>query len=131
MNDYCEAIDKIKAVLNAPLKVKVNLLSERTSVRGNDYYKRNSNYVSSIQFALTNFCLIKIVYTNQSNINSNRIIEPFALLSTQENWLLVAYCRLRSDFRYFRLDRVNGLEMLSEKFIPHKLTLLEFFKNNH
>jgi predicted DNA-binding transcriptional regulator YafY len=131
IKDYSEAVDKIKAVLKHNLKDKANLLAERTRFSQNINRERNSNNLSELQFALTNYCLTKIEYTNESTENSNRLIEPFALLSTQENWLLVAWCRLRKDFRYFRLDRIEKLEVLSEKFTPHKMTLQEYFDKFH
>lgn len=127
IKDYSEAIEKIKAVLNHSIKDKANLLSERTRFDQNLNRERNSNNLSELQFALTNFNLVKIEYTNESQKTSSRLIEPFALLSTQENWLLVAWCRLRKEFRYFRLDRIKKLELLSEKFTPHKMTLQEYF----
>lgn len=127
IKDYTEAIDKIKAVLKHTEKDKVDLLSQRTRFDQNINRERNSSNLSDLQYALTNFCLTKIVYTNESNQSSSRLIEPFALLSTQENWLLVAWCRLRAAFRYFRLDRIKDLEVLSEKFTPHKMTLQEYF----
>jgi len=127
IKDYSEAIDKIKAVLNHSVKDKANLLSERTRFDQNLNRERNSNNLSELQFALTNFNLVKIEYTNETQKTSSRLIEPFALLSTQENWLLVAWCRLRKEFRYFRLDRIKKLELLSEKFTPHKMTLQEYF----
>jgi len=127
IKDYSEAIDKIKAVLNHSVKDKANLLSERTRFDQNLNRERNSNNLSELQFALTNFNLVKIEYTNETKKTSSRLIEPFALLSTQENWLLVAWCRLRKEFRYFRLDRIKKLELLSEKFTPHKMTLQEYF----
>ncbi|RDC65580.1 helix-turn-helix transcriptional regulator [Adhaeribacter pallidiroseus] len=70
-------------------------------------------------------------YTNEAQKSSSRSIEAFALLSTQENWLLVAWCRLRQAFRYFRLDRINKLEILAEKFTPHQMTLQEYFDRYH
>ncbi|HEY8920282.1 MAG TPA: YafY family protein [Chitinophaga sp.] len=127
IKDYSEAIDKIKAVLNHSVKDKANLLSERTRFDQNLNRERNSNNLSELQFALTNFNLVKIEYTNETQKTSSRLIEPFALLNTQENWLLVAWCRLRKEFRYFRLDRIKKLELLSEKFTPHKMTLQEYF----
>jgi len=127
IKDYSEAIDKIKAVLNHSVKDKANLLSERTRFDQNLNRERNSNNLSELQFALTNFNLVKIEYTNETQKTTSRLIEPFALLSTQENWLLVAWCRLRKEFRYFRLDRIKKLELLSEKFTPHKMTLQEYF----
>lgn len=127
IKDYIEAIDKIKAVLGHSVKDKANLLAERTRFDQNIHNERNSNNLSDLQFALTNFYLTKIDYTNEANESSTRLIEPFALLSTQENWLLVAWCRLRKSFRFFRLDRINKLEIQSEKFAPHKMTLQEYF----
>ena len=127
IKDYSEAIDKIKAVLNHSVKDKANLLSERTRFDQNLNRERSSNNLSELQFALTNFNLVKIEYTNETQKTSSRFIEPFALLSTQENWLLVAWCRLRKEFRYFRLDRIRKLELFSEKFTPHKMTLQEYF----
>jgi predicted DNA-binding transcriptional regulator YafY len=127
VKDYSEAIDKIKAVLGLKIKDKANLLADRTRFSQNINSEKSSNNLSELQFALTNFCVTKIDYSNKTNESTSRLIEPFALLSTQENWLLVAWCRLRKEFRYFRLDRITKMELLSEKFAPHKLTLQEYF----
>jgi len=124
---FTEAIEKIKAVLQYTQKDKANLLTERTRYSQNINRERNSNNLSTLQFALTNFLLVKIEYKNEKDKATSRVIEPFALLSTQEDWLLVAWCRLRNEFRYFRLDRIKQLQMLAEKFTPHKMTLQEFF----
>lgn len=127
IKDYIQATDKIKAVLRYSEKQKVNLLSDRTRFSQNINRDRNSDTLSELQFALTNYNLAKINYTNESGSKTVRIIEPFALVSTQENWLLIAWCRLRNEFRYFRLDRIDRLLLLSEKFEAHHLTLQEFF----
>ncbi|MDB5258671.1 MAG: yobV [Chitinophagaceae bacterium] len=131
VKDYTEAIEKIKAVLGHPIKDKANLLAERTRFSQNTNSEKNSNNLSQLQFALTNFCVTSIDYTNETNKATNRLIEPFALLSTQENWLLVAWCRLRKEFRYFRLDRIKTLKVLPDKFTPHKMTLQEYFDKYH
>ncbi|MES2388895.1 MAG: YafY family protein [Bacteroidota bacterium] len=131
IKEYTEAIDKIKAILKHTIKDKANLLAERTRFSQNTNRERTSSNLSVLQFALTNFNLTGIEYTNEAGNASERIIEPFALLSTQENWLLVAWCRLRKEFRFFRLDRIKKLDLLNEKFEPHKLTLQEFFDKYH
>lgn len=127
IKDYSEAIDKIKAVLRQTEKDKANLLADRTRFEQNINRERSSNNLSQLQNALTNFNLTKIEYTNEDNKTTSRLIEPFALISTTENWLMVAWCRVRKDFRYFSLDRIKKMEILSEKFTPHKLTLQEYF----
>ncbi len=131
VKEFSEAIDKIKAVLGHPIKEKANLLAERTRFSQNINSERNSNNLSDLQFALTNVYLTRIEYFNEAGKTTSRLIEPFALLSTQENWLLVAWCRLRTGFRFFRLDRIKKLHVLTEKFVPHKMTLQEYFDRYH
>ncbi len=83
IKDYTEAIEKIKAVLKYNVQDNANLLSERTRFDQNNYLERNSNSLSDLQFALTNFRIVKIEYTNEQNVTTIRNIEPFALLSTE------------------------------------------------
>lgn len=130
IKDYSDAIDKIKAVLKQSDKDKANLLADRTRFEQNVNRQRNSNSLSDLQFALTNFLLTRIDYTNEQDKVTTRLIEPFALLST-DNWLLIAYCRLRKEFRFFRLDRIKNLEVLADKFKPHGMTLQEYFDKYH
>ncbi|OIN56443.1 helix-turn-helix transcriptional regulator [Arsenicibacter rosenii] len=130
ISDYLEAIDKIKAVLKQSVRHKANLLTDRTRFDQNIHRERTSNNVSALQFALTNFRLTKIEYVNEAQQSSVRLIEPFALLST-DNWLLVAWCRSRNQFRYFRLDRIKHLDVLNQSFTPHNMTLQDFFDKYH
>lgn len=131
VKDFSDAIEKIKAVLGRNIKDKANLLAERTRFSQNSNRERNSNNLSELQSALTNFYVARIQYANEENKATSRLIEPFAILSTQENWLLVAWCRLRKEFRFFRLDRIKKLEVLAETFTPHKMTLQEYFDRYH
>lgn len=130
VKDYSEAIDKIKSILKYTTKDKANLLADRTQYNQVIHQKRNSNNLSDLQNALTNYNLVKIQYTNKEEITTNRIIEPFALLNS-ENWYLVAFCRLRKEFRFFRLDRILRIEILFENFTPHNMTLQEYFDKYH
>jgi len=130
IEEYSEAIGKIKAVLRHDVKRKANLLAERTRFTQSFNNERTSNNLSALQFALTNFFLTRIEYTNETKKSTERIIEPFALLST-DNWLLVAWCRLRNEFRFFRLDRIKKLRVLTETFTPHNMTLQEYFDKYH
>ncbi|AFD09068.1 helix-turn-helix transcriptional regulator [Solitalea canadensis] len=128
VKEFTGAISKIKSVLRQTTKENANLLSDRIAVSQNSGLDRTSNYLVSLQLALTNFNLAVIDYQKPDTTEvSKRVVEPFALLSTQENWLLVAWCRLRKEFRIFRLDRITSLLIQNEKFEPHKITLQDFF----
>lgn len=129
VREYTQAIHKIKSVLRHNTQKKANLLSQRIVVRQNLSGEKTSDYLSQLQLALTNFNVVKIAYhAPDTNKNTNRIVEPFALYSTQENWLLIAWCRLRNDYRSFRLDRIKSFTLLNENFQPHPLTLEEYFE---
>jgi len=130
VKDYSEAIDKIKSILRYNIKDKANLLANRTQYNQVINQERNSNNLSDLQNALTNYNLVKIQYINKEGTATNRLIEPFAILSA-ENWYLVAWCRLRKEFRFFRLDRIQKMKILSEYFEPHNLTLQEYFDQYH
>jgi predicted DNA-binding transcriptional regulator YafY len=129
VKEYSEAINKIKSVLRSGTKDKVDLLSNRIIFRHNSNNDQTSNYLSTLQLALTNYNLTKLKYhSTDTDQTTERTVEPFAIYSTQENWLLIAFCRLRKDFRAFRLDRIQGLNVLNETFAPHKITLTEYFE---
>lgn len=128
---HSDAIAKIKAVLKNRIKDKANLLADRVYFAQNETDERTSNHLLLLQFALTNFCLTEMIYADESKKRTERRVEPFAILSTEEKWLLVAWCRLRNGFRFFRFDRIEKLAILTEKFEPHNLTLEEYFKKYH
>ena len=130
VKDYSEAIDKIKSILRYTLKDKANVLLDRTRYDQNVNRARNSDNLSDLQSALTNYRLVEIQYINKEGGVKNRLIEPFALLNS-ENWYLIAFCRLRQEFRFFRPDRIQKMEVLSEQFEPHRMTLQEYFDKYH
>ncbi|MTI30818.1 helix-turn-helix transcriptional regulator [Xanthovirga aplysinae] len=130
VKDYSEAIDKIKSILRYNIKDKANLLANRTQFNEVINQERNSNNLSDLQNALTNYNLVKIQYINKEGIATNRLLEPFAILNS-ENWYLIAWCRLRKEFRFFRLDRIQKMEILPDNFEPHNMTLQEYFDQYH
>lgn len=127
---YTEAIDKVAAVLDQGAKEKLNLLLDRTQFKSLERLERTSDSLSELQFAITNFRVVRMGYTNAEQRTTQRTVEPFALLSTS-NWLLIAWCRLRKEFRYFRLDRIGQPVVLDERFKPHDMTLQQFFERFH
>ncbi|AUD04058.1 helix-turn-helix transcriptional regulator [Spirosoma pollinicola] len=125
---YSQAMIKLKAVLRSPTQEKANFLASRLKVYVND--QPESRYLATLQNALTSFHRVRIDYRAASEELTCRTLEPFALLmSTQENWLLVAWCGLRGAYRIFRLDRIEQLEVLDETFVPHPLTLKQYFES--
>lgn len=124
---YSSAVEKIKSVLKYSQRDKSSLLTERLDIRTNLEKHVTSNHLMQLQIALTNYKLLQISYLSLQNVKTKRTIEPFALIHNNDNWVLIAFCRLRKDFRAFRVDCIQQSVMLSTSFDPHKLTLQEYF----
>lgn len=125
---YESAVTKIKSVLNYAQKEKAELLTNRIQVRNNRENEKTSKYLIQLQSTISNYQTIKIDYLSLENKQSQRKIEPFALYTTQDNWILIAFCKLRNDFRAFRLDCIQKIEILGSHFEPHKMTLQEYLE---
>ena len=128
VEQFENAVTKVKAVLKSTQKGKAELLEDRIQVRGNYKNERTSNYLIQLQSTISSFQVIHINYTSLQNKSTERVIEPFALYTTQGNWILIAFCRLRNDFRAFRLDCIQKIKETNTYFSPHNITLQEYLQ---
>lgn len=124
---YQEAVTKIKSVLRSTEKEKAEMLSKRIQIRNYGKNKNTSNFLIQLQTAITGAQVLHLDYKSLEGEKSQRHIEPFAIYSTQEHWVLIAFCRLRQDFRAFRLDCIQQLTPTNEVFEPHEMTLQQYF----
>lgn len=125
---YKDAADKIKSVLSAASKDKIEMLSTRIAISSALPKRQSSNTLSVIQNALLNLLVTNISYRAAGRQEcTDRAIEPFAFYySMEKQWVLIAFCRLRKDFRMFRLDRIEKVLVTDQLFTPHKLNLNQF-----
>lgn len=125
---YTNAIEKLKAVMRSNQKEKTELLTERIHIRNNRYNLKTSDFLVTLQTTITNYKVIHLEYCSLQNQRTQRDVEPFALFSTNENWLLVGYCRNKKAFRAFRLDCIEKVYVKDENFEPHEMTLQDYFE---
>ncbi len=55
-------------------------------------------------------------YVRADGQHSNRIVHPLGLFYWGRVWTLVAWCELRDEFRHFRLDRMEAVVLLTERY---------------
>ncbi len=128
INKFSEAISKVKAVIPTKIKRKTERLEQKMGI-SNIYIDNSpkSKYLLEIQKALVEYLVITIDYTNQSGQSSKRSLEPFAIYSNKNNeWVMVAFCRLRQEFRTFSLIKIDKLIITTENFEPHKITFEQY-----
>ena len=128
VTNYNDAIAKIKAVLNYSSKVKTELLEDRVAFVRSYSPLPTSNFLSTIQIAITDSKLLRIKYQRITDLEvSIREIEPLALYHTSDNWILISWCRMREANREFRLDRMQTLELLDTEFEARPFDFAEYF----
>lgn len=60
---------------------------------------------------------------------TKREIEPLGLVRFSRGWMVPAYCRLRSDLRVFRVDRIIEARLTGEIFDPRSgLTFQDYIR---
>ena len=122
------AIEKIKSILRYSQKGNADLLAQRVYFGGNNQLEKSSSNLMQIQSAILHFKVLKIEYRSSERKRTTRQIEPFAVYSTKGNFLLIAFCRLRNDFRAFRIDFIEKLTPQEETFTPHNMTIQQYFE---
>jgi predicted DNA-binding transcriptional regulator YafY len=114
-------IDKIASL--AP-KYKVAALREKTSRvvidfsgwgRDNDERQK----LSIVKRCLDELSALSCCYTAANGQDTKRIIEPVQLYFKARNWYVYAYCRLRQQYRFFKVSRMQELVPLKQTFAPH------------
>lgn len=130
---FHSAMLKIKAVLKTTEKDRLDQLSPQVEVirmKNRLQVDENGGFIQSILNSLSNKKLIEIHYTTfEEEKTRSRIIEPVGVYYTFEQWYLIAWCRLRKDYRTFRIDRIQKLKIKEETYqTDAHPTLKEYLK---
>jgi len=76
-----------------------------------------------IKSAILNKELIEFTYYNSNGEESKRIVEPLQIWFKDKAWYLVSYCKLKEDYRVFKVARIKEIKVLEEHFereLPRK-----------
>jgi predicted DNA-binding transcriptional regulator YafY len=105
-----------------------------------NYNKQNSarkqmhyspNLLSCITNAIDNCKLATIEYESREKGITVRDIEPMALVYKDRKRHIAGWCRLRNEYRSFRLDRLNTIKVLNEEFARRQDFNLNDFQDNN
>lgn len=83
--------------------------------------------VAMLRQAIVDKRLVRLTYIHQDGTEHIRDVEPASLIMKGSVWYLQAYCRMRGDFRVFRLSRVMEFSLLQEYFNPREAPVLDGF----
>jgi predicted DNA-binding transcriptional regulator YafY len=75
-----------------------------------------SGNLGEVRRAINERRLLTFDYVDEAGRTTRRTVKPLGLYFWGRAWTLGAYCDLRQDFRSFRIDRMQELELSSETF---------------
>lgn len=112
------ALYKIKAVLRSTDKDHIENLDEHIAVYRPRVFKEESSsqYLAALQKAIVDKKAIFIRYHSLDEQLTERVVEPIGLCYYTQNWHLIGWCRMRQDYRDFRVDRIQRLQLKDESF---------------
>ncbi len=116
---YLSALDKIKAVLRLAEKEHIEEINEHITVVSHPtfvYEKPSELHLPKILRAIATSAVVEMNYTSIEKSESlQRRAEPVGIYYQGSHWYLVAFCKLRNDYRNFRTDKINKLQVTDEK----------------
>lgn len=86
---------------------------------------RDKSILNSLRQAAKHRSVVSFRYTNTDGVEEERETEPIGLAWKGYAWYLYAYCRLRGDYRTFRLSRLNALRVHLEHFVSRGVRMEE------
>lgn len=107
--------DELLTKLSALFKVKnTNWIEvDFNNWQNNKIKEKTFNLLKS---AILDKNIISFSYFATNKDETKRKVKPVRLIFKGQDWYLYAFCLLRSDFRYFKLNRIKNLEILQTNF---------------
>lgn len=123
---------KLDNVLPDDLRAEVAQLQQRLAVgrlAARDYRPWESTIHTLRQCIIERRC-VRLTYRGIiRREETGRVVEPYGLAFQWGQWYLAGFCRLRQDMRTFRIDRIQQIEPLTEKFtVPSDFDAREYLQ---
>ncbi|HEX7072754.1 MAG TPA: YafY family protein [Hyphomicrobiaceae bacterium] len=123
------AIAKIEAVI--PDRLRDFMANTALLAPAHSYMEPITFDLAELRRALRSQLKIHFRYRDFMARETTRTVRPLSLAYFGPVWLLAAWCELRDDFRTFRLDRIDQLQILNERFrIEQGKSLHDFLKRD-
>jgi predicted DNA-binding transcriptional regulator YafY len=109
-----DALAKIEAVL--PPKLKGRVADATLFAMNMRDQARVGAQLGTLRKAIRARRKVELDYVDRATQATSRCVWPLGLFYWGSTWTLGAWCELRSDFRNFRLDRINAAHVSASSF---------------
>lgn len=117
--NYADAMYKIQSVLRTADKDYVEQLLPNVEVTPSrvPVEESASKHLVALQKAVAEKKVLFIRYQTNRETITERQVEPVGLWHYSQHWHLIGWCRLRNNYRDFRVSRILRLQLKDETFI--------------
>ena len=121
-SEVANALAKVKSFIPSEKAKSIELKASQiyidlTPWEGNTSVK---NALEIIKKALQENRLLIFTYIDGHGSKTSRTVEPYQLVFKSRAWYVQTFCRLKNDYRLFRLSRMSDLKILEETFTPRE-----------
>lgn len=131
MEHHKSAMYKVRAILRTAEKDLLDDIDNSIEVLKSHAQLRvdNKDHIQKLLNGIAQKSVLTIDYfANHSQEHTKRDIEPIGIFFKESCWHLIAFCRMRNDYRDFRVDRIDKLSVTGMSFNNKHPTLKEYIK---
>lgn len=125
------ALSKIMAVLPVAARAAAESLAVYAVPVGDDDASAGARrHLETLRLAAESRHKLRLHYVDLKDRRSERTVRPLGCFYWGAVWTLAAWCEAREGFRSFRIDRIDELQVLDERFVaePGK-SLADLFRH--
>ena len=97
---------KVLAAMGEDARVEAKEMSARVRRYRRPRTRDRAEVSMPVQQAIAEGFVVEVDYMDRHGMLSTRAIEPVGVMSLDDDWYLVGWCRLRDEARRFRVDRI-------------------------
>lgn len=116
--ELARAAERVLAKVDAVLPDRLRGRWDKETLLAPDFFVSPETVTGmpELRKAIDRRLLVRMGYQRADGEPSLRVIWPLGLVFWGTKWTLGAWCELRGDFRTFRLDRIQSLDILPSQF---------------
>lgn len=111
VNNEKMLLDKMSILFNKATRnwIEIDFSSWGTDSTQNERFNK-------IKEAILNKWVVEITYFNSYGEENIRQVEPLQIWFKDKSWYIKAFCRLKQDYRIFKIARIRDIKILDEHF---------------
>ena len=117
-------VEKIKNTLSSSQIEQLDQKSKELIVDLSPWgrFENIQRRISIIKDAINRSIETRINYKDANGVLSKRIVEPYSLILKGQKWYLYGWCKMREDFRFFKVSRIKDIELSEDTFEKRNIT---------